>query len=85
MIIEVKGGEAIMALATMTDSRLQLIFEDGLDEEGKPLFSNKNFNNVKTSSTTDQLYAVTMALVPLQQLQLSGIERDDTSVVTSDA
>lgn len=80
-----KGGEAIMALATMTDSRLQLIFEDGLDEEGKPLFSNKNFNNVKTSSTTDQLYAVTMALVPLQQLQLSGIERDDTSVVTSDA
>jgi len=74
-----------MALATMTDSRLQLIFEDGLDEEGKPLFSNKNFNNVKTSSTTDQLYAVTMALVPLQQLQLSGIERDDTSVVTSDA
>ncbi len=72
-----------MASATMTDSRLQLVFEDGLDEEGNPVFSNKNFNNVKTSATTDQLYAVTMAIVPLQQRTLSGIERDNTKVITS--
>lgn len=72
-----------MALATMTDSRLQLTFEDGLDAEGKPLFTNKYFNNVKTSATTDQLYAVTTALVPLQQLTLTGIERDNTNVITS--
>lgn len=72
-----------MASATMTESRLQLVFEDGLDGEGNPVFSNKNFNNVKTTATTDQLYAVTMAIVPLQQRTLSGIERDNTKVITS--
>lgn len=72
-----------MAQSTITDSQLQLILEEGMDQEGKPIWKNKNFNNVKVSATTDQLYAVTNVLVPLQQSPLIAIERNNTEAITS--
>ncbi|WP_164667748.1 DUF1659 domain-containing protein [Virgibacillus doumboii] len=72
-----------MAVATMTSSRLQLILDDGIDEvSGKQLFKTKGFNNVKTTATADQLYAIASAVSPLQQRPLANIERRDDSEIS---
>ncbi|KGP74548.1 DUF1659 domain-containing protein [Pontibacillus yanchengensis] len=68
-----------MAVSNLINSQLQLIFEDGMDDDGKPVLKNKNFNNIKTDSTPDQLYAVATALTSLQQRTLYGVERNDAS------
>lgn len=68
------------ATSNMVDSRLRLIFNDGIDGiTGKELFKTKSFNNVKTAATADQLYAISIALEPLQQLTLFKVERNDSS------
>lgn len=74
-----------MALATMTNSQLRLIFHEGNDlETGDPIYKTKNFNNVKTNATADQLYEVAQALTSLQELSLSSVERRDNSEIMSE-
>ncbi|MDL4842055.1 DUF1659 domain-containing protein [Aquibacillus rhizosphaerae] len=74
-----------MAVAQTIDSRLQLVFENGVDlESGKVILKNKTFNNVKVAATPDQLLAVTTALVPLQQLTLYSVKRNDTELITAE-
>ncbi|WP_226036866.1 DUF1659 domain-containing protein [Aquibacillus saliphilus] len=73
-----------MAVAQLIDSRLQLSFEDGVTEKGEVIIKNKSFNNVKTSATPDQLLAITVALVALQQKTLHSIKRNDTELVTEE-
>lgn len=71
-----------MATSTLTDSRLQLEFDAGMDVEGNQITKRKSLNNVKITATPDQLYNITNALVPLQQYPLVVAERDNTSVIT---
>lgn len=66
-----------MAQAFISDSQLRLVFETGVDAEGKMTYRNKNFNNIKVTATTDGLFAVAQGLVSLQQYPLSVIERND--------
>lgn len=66
-----------MAQAFISDSQLRLVFETGVDAEGKMTYRNKNFNNIKVAATTDGLFAVAQGLVSLQQYPLSVIERND--------
>ncbi len=74
-----------MALAERIDSRLQLTFEDGTDPiSGDQMYKTKSFNNVKIDATADQLLAVTETLVPLQQLVLYSVKRNDTELITED-
>ncbi|MFC4022325.1 DUF1659 domain-containing protein [Oceanobacillus longus] len=69
-----------MAVADMTKSTLQLVLQDGIDSEsGSPIFKSKSFNNVKTDTTADQLYAIATALVELQERALYNINRKDTA------
>ncbi|MGJ9457415.1 DUF1659 domain-containing protein [Oceanobacillus sp. CF4.6] len=69
-----------MAVADITKSTLQLVLQDGIDSEsGSPIFKSKSFNNVKTSATADQLYAISTALVDLQERALYNINRKDTA------
>lgn len=70
-----------MATATLSDSRLSIEFDAGVDGEGNAVFTHKNFNNVKTDADNDQLYNIVQALVPLQQHELSTIERDNTFIL----
>lgn len=72
-----------MAASTMMNSQLRLIFHEGNDlETGDPIFKTKNFNNVKTSATPDQLFEVAQALASLQEFSLHSIERRDNSEIT---
>ncbi|MBM7573728.1 DUF1659 domain-containing protein [Aquibacillus albus] len=72
-----------MAVATKIDTRLQLVFEDGVDlDTGNTIYKNKTFNNVKTAATPDQLLAITEALVPLQTRTLYSVKQNDSSLIT---
>ncbi|KAB8133090.1 DUF1659 domain-containing protein [Gracilibacillus oryzae] len=74
-----------MAVATKVDSRLQFVFENGIDPvSGEMQYKSKSFNNVKIDATADQLLAITDVLVPLQQLVLSEVNRDDKSIITAE-
>jgi hypothetical protein len=66
-----------MAQAFISDSQLRLVFETGVDAEGNFTYKSKNFNNIKTSATTDGLYSVAQSFASLQQYPLSAIERND--------
>lgn len=67
-----------MATAVLDDSRLTITFDAGVDTEGKPVYKRKNFNNIKTSATHDQLFEMVQALAPLQQYPVSQIERSNS-------
>ncbi|MFC4386559.1 DUF1659 domain-containing protein [Gracilibacillus marinus] len=74
-----------MAQALRTDSRMQLVFDNGVDPiSGKQVFKTKSFNNVKTNATPDQILLIAQALAPLQQLPLFEVKRNDTEVITAD-
>ncbi|WP_430790386.1 DUF1659 domain-containing protein [Virgibacillus flavescens] len=69
-----------MAISNLENSTLRLVFNDGVDGiTGKEIFKSKSFNNVKLAATADQLYAISIALEPLQQRVLFKIERNDSS------
>ena len=68
-----------MATASLMNTQLRLVLETGVDENGKSIFRSKNFNNMKPSATPDALFAVALALAPLQQHSLFAVERNDSS------
>ncbi|WP_250886544.1 DUF1659 domain-containing protein [Bacillus sp. SM2101] len=67
-----------MAQAIITDSQLRVIYDLGIDEEGKQIFRNKNYNNVKTQATTDELYTAAEAIISLQENEVHRVERNDS-------
>ncbi|MBH0169115.1 DUF1659 domain-containing protein [Fictibacillus sp. 18YEL24] len=72
-----------MATAALIDSAMRLELDGGLDEDNKPVVKYKNFANVKTTSTPDQLYAVANALSGLQVYPLVMIKRNDSFAIHS--
>lgn len=69
-----------MAVAEQISTQLRLVFYDGDDVlTGNPVFKSKNFNNVKTDVSADQLLAVAEAFAGLQERPLTRIERNDNA------
>jgi hypothetical protein len=64
-----------MAQAVVTASKLRLVFQVGMDDEGKPVLKAKTFNNIQKSATPDQLLQAAQALIGLSTDTLSNIER----------
>ncbi|MFB3170251.1 DUF1659 domain-containing protein [Neobacillus sp. 179-C4.2 HS] len=64
-----------MAQAVVTASKLRLVFQVGMDDEGKPVLKGKTFNNIQKSATPDQLLQAAQALIGLSNDTLSTIER----------
>ncbi|PMC33737.1 hypothetical protein CJ195_26910 [Bacillus sp. UMB0899] len=71
-----------MASQVIIDSQLSLVFDMGTDENGKDILKRKNYNNVKTTATPDELLQVAQALASLQTETLSVIERNDSNQIT---
>ncbi len=69
-IYTVKGG-----VTMLIDSRLVLLFSNGVDEDGKDIQKTKSFNNIKPTATDEQLTAVVNALTPLQEWTLMKADR----------
>jgi Protein of unknown function (DUF1659) len=72
-----------MAAEFLLESQLRLVFDMGLDENGKAIFKRKNYNNVKTTATPDQLLQAAQAIVSLQTETLALVERNDTNQITA--
>lgn len=72
-----------MAETIILDSQLRLVFEAGVNEKGEPVFKSKNYNNVKTSATAEQLLEAANAITGLQTQSLAFVERNDSHQVTA--
>ncbi|WP_077619841.1 DUF1659 domain-containing protein [Bacillus sinesaloumensis] len=72
------------AIQDIQRSQLRLVFDAGVDEKGKEIFKNKNYNNINPAATADQLYSVAVAIVGLQDLQLYNIERNDSFMLSEE-
>ena len=51
-----------MAIKMTRDSKLRVVFQTGLNEEGKPIYKTKSYANVAEDVTPDQLQQVGEAL-----------------------
>ena len=68
-----------MAETLLAESKLRLVFQTGINNDGKPILRAKTFGNIYKGVTADQLYKVTQAVVSLSEDQLSGAQRVDSS------
>ena len=71
-----------MAIEVLLESKLSLVFDMGLDETGKQIYKRKNYNNIKTSATSDRLLQAAEAIGSLQTETLAFVERNDTNQIT---
>lgn len=67
-----------MAQAIITDSKLRLVFETGLNGQGKPVHKSKTYSGVKQSAIADQLFTVGQAIAGLSSYPLAEINRNDS-------
>ncbi|QOR66419.1 DUF1659 domain-containing protein [Cytobacillus suaedae] len=70
-----------MAQTYLQDVQLRLVLEAGLDLDGKMQYKSKNYNNMVSSATPAQLFAVANAIASLQSLPLYSIEKNDSSTL----
>ena len=68
-----------MAQARLTDSKLRILFEVGMDEKGAPILKAKTLSNIKKEATADQLYQAAQAIFVLCNDTLNRVERTDSS------
>ncbi len=68
-----------MAQAVLATSKLRLVFQVGMDDDGKPLLKAKTFSNIQKSATPDQLLQAAQAIIGLSSDPLNNIERVDNS------
>lgn len=72
-----------MAAANLLESRIQLVYDYGVDGNGKPVFKTKSYSNLKVSATADQIFNASQALASLSSVPLFAIERNDTTDITA--
>lgn len=66
-----------MAEANIIKTNFRILYEFGLDQKGEAVYKAKGYNNVKTSSTDDQIYQAALAIASLSNLPFFTVERDD--------
>lgn len=62
-------------------SRLQLRFQTGVTEDGKPIYKLKSFANVKADAEDEDVFQVAEALGNLQEHVLQNVIRHDSAVL----
>ncbi|MBV7504161.1 DUF1659 domain-containing protein [Bacillus sp. sid0103] len=70
-----------MAQSLLEGTKLRLVFEGGMDEDGEPILRAKTFSNVKKDATTDQLFQAATAISVLCNDMLNKVERNDSSEI----
>ena len=72
-----------MADTLLVDSQLRIVFDMGLDANGKQLYETENYNHIKTTVSAEELLQAAQAIVSLQTESLAFVERNDTYQVTA--
>ncbi|WP_096190819.1 DUF1659 domain-containing protein [Neobacillus soli] len=70
-----------MAKGLLLGTKLRLVFEAGMDDEGNPLYKAKTFSNVKKEATVDQLFQAAQAITVLCKDTLNKVERNDSTEI----
>ena len=70
-----------MAQAFLEVTKLRMVFEAGINGEGKPILKAKTFSNVTKSATAEQLSKAPLALAVLCNDPLNKVERNDSSEI----
>lgn len=70
-----------MAQAVLSNTKLRLVFQAGMDEDGKLILKSKTYSNIKKEATTDQLFQAAMAISGLSNDTLNNLQRDDSSEI----
>lgn len=70
-----------MAQAVLATSTLRLVFETGVDAQGKAILKAKTYSNLKKEATADQLFDFAQAIGSLSNDPINSIERSDRSDV----
>ena len=70
-----------MAKALLEGTKLRLVFDAGIDNEGNPILKSRTFNNIKKEATVDQLFQAAQAISTLCNDSLNRVERTDSSEI----
>lgn len=65
-----------MAVVTnQADSKLKIVLNAGLDNEGKNIIKNKTYGNIKSTVTNEDLYNLGVAITDMQSYSLMNLVR----------
>ena len=70
-----------MAQALLEGTKLRLVFEAGVDGEGKPILKTKSFSNITKAATVDQLSQAAQAVAALCKDPIYKVERNDSTEI----
>ncbi|MCM3728917.1 DUF1659 domain-containing protein [Neobacillus cucumis] len=70
-----------MAQGLLETTKLRLVFQSGIDNEGNPILKSKTFSNVTKAATADQLFQAAQAISVLCNADLNKVERNDSSEI----
>jgi len=70
-----------MAQELLETTKLRLVFQSGIDNEGNPILKSKTFSNVTKAATADQLFQAAQAISVLCNGDLNKVERNDSSEI----
>ncbi|WP_374717682.1 DUF1659 domain-containing protein [Neobacillus sp.] len=71
----------MMAQSLLVGTKLKMVFQTGIDDEGKPILRTKTFSNVRKEASADQLFQAANALAVLCNDPLNTLERTDSSEI----
>ncbi len=71
----------MMAQSLLVGTKLKMVFQTGIDDDGKPILRTKTFSNVRKEATADQLFQAANALAVLCNDPLNTLERTDSSEI----
>ncbi|MCD4838355.1 DUF1659 domain-containing protein [Neobacillus sedimentimangrovi] len=70
-----------MAQSLLVGTKLKMVFQTGIDDDGKPILRTKTFSNVRKEASADQLFQAANALAVLCNDPLNTLERTDSSEI----
>jgi hypothetical protein len=71
----------MMAQSLLVGTKLKMVFQTGIDDDGKPILRTKTFSNVRKEATANQLFQAANALAVLCNDPLNTLERTDSSEI----
>ncbi|NGP44828.1 DUF1659 domain-containing protein [Bacillaceae bacterium SIJ1] len=71
-----------MIKTSLKETQLQLIFADGVDQEGEPQFVIDRFNTIQPEVTDDVLYQAAQKLAALTTQEIVAVHRSNDYELT---
>jgi hypothetical protein len=68
--------------AAKEKTSLIISYTIGTDGDGKDIIKNQSFNNVKVTSTEDDVYSVASLFSPLLQFPVLSVEKQDREALS---